>query len=94
MPVEFLTAEQEAKYGQFTDEPTSEQLAKYLLIDDYDKFFIFHHKGDHNHLGIALQLCTVWFLGTFLSNPTLVPNSVLNYVSCQLKIDKEKLDRY
>lgn len=94
MPVEFLTAEQEAKYGQFTDEPTSEQLAKYFLLDDYDKFFIFRHKGDHNHLGIALQLCTVRFLGTFLSNPTLVPNSVLNYISCQLKIDKEKLDRY
>jgi len=56
MPVEFLTAEQESKYGKFSDEPTSEQLAKYFLLDDYDNFFIFRYKGDHNHLGIALQL--------------------------------------
>ncbi len=30
MPVDFLTPEQEEKYGCFCDTPTSEQLAKYF----------------------------------------------------------------
>jgi len=94
MPVDFLTPEQEAKYGQFVEAPTIEQLAKYFLLDDQDKKNVFNHRGAHNRIGYAIQLGTVRFLGTFLSDPTAVPYNVKNYVSQQLRLDMSDLDKY
>lgn len=89
MPVEFLTHEQEEKYGNFSEDPSPEQLAKYFWFDDQDRNAIFDHRHDHNRLGFALQLGTVRFLGTFLSSPTKIPANVISYISQQLKINPE-----
>ncbi len=94
MPVEFLTREQEEKYGNFIEDPSPEQLAKYFWFDDKDKNAIFNHRHDHNRLGFALQLGTVRFLGTFLTSPTEVPANVITYVSQQLRIKPEVLSLY
>ena len=94
MPVEFLTREQEEKYGKFSEDPSPEQLAKYFWFDDKDRNSIFNHRHDHNRLGFALQLGTVRFLGTFLSSPIKVPENVISYVSQQLKIKPEVVSLY
>jgi hypothetical protein len=36
MPVEFLTAEQEARYGCFTGGPTEAELAQHFYLDGRD----------------------------------------------------------
>jgi TnpA family transposase len=95
MPVEFLTKEQEMQYGTYhPDELSNEQLAQYFWFDDEDKMFIFKRTEEYTQLGITIQLCTVRFLGTFLSNPLDVPKTVIDYVSNQLNISSKTLAKY
>ena len=88
MPVEFLSPDQEHRYGRYTADPSPLQLARYFHFDDRDHQLIAHRRTTHTRLGFAVQLGTVRFLGTFLSNPTEVPSNVTTYVAQQLGLQE------
>jgi len=87
VPVDFLTSEHKAGYGQFSGEPNEVQLARYFHLDEADLAFISNRRGEQNRLGCALQLTSVRFLGTFLSDLLLVPANVQAFVARQLSIN-------
>lgn len=86
MPVEFLSDEQAATYGRFTAPLSRAELERFFLLDDADKALAAKRRSDHSKLGFSVQLVTVCYLGTFLTDPLDVPTVVLDYVAEQLEI--------
>lgn len=86
MPVGFLSDNQARDYGRFPSELTPDQLARYFHLDDTDHVFVASHRGDHNRLGVAVQLGSVRMLGMFLEKPEIAPVSAQRYIAHQLSI--------
>lgn len=63
-------------------------------LDDTDEELIWNRREEHDRLGFAVRLETVRFLGTFLSDPTNVPQSVITYMENQLHLDTQSFSRY
>jgi Domain of unknown function (DUF4158) len=94
IPLVFLTDAQVAACGRFDGVPSRADLERFFL-DDADKELIGDRRGDHNRLGVMLQVMTVRYLGVFLEDPLDVPWPVVQYLAEQLgTADPSCIKRY
>jgi TnpA family transposase len=100
VPVDFLTREQEENFGRYNGDPSPDQLARYFHLDDADLEALSNKRGFHNRFGFALQLGTVRFLGTFVTDFIHMPMVIMEFVAEQLDYPTDgedlsaHLDRY
>ncbi len=66
-----------------------------FFLDDEDLGPVRRRRGDRMHLGFALQLVSVRWLGAFLADPLDVPGAVLDFVAEQLQAENpSQVKRY
>jgi hypothetical protein len=95
MPVEFLTDDEAAAYGQYAGPPIQEDLDRVFFLDGDDLELVGRHRGEHMRAGFALQLTTVRWLGTFLEDPLDVSREVLECITGQLGMaDPSQVKQY
>jgi TnpA family transposase len=95
MPVEFLSDDEVARFGRYQEDPSRRDLERFFFLDDADLLLVDRRRADHVRLGFALQLTTVRFLGTFLSDPLDAPWQVVDYLAVQLGVeDPSVVKRY
>ncbi|WP_197367849.1 DUF4158 domain-containing protein, partial [Streptomyces clavuligerus] len=87
MSTHLLSEEQRRRFGGFAQDPDEGQLTGFFLLDETARRRAMAAKGARNRIGLAVQLGTVRYLGTFLDDPEDVPPVVVDYVAEQLGLD-------
>lgn len=83
-----------AQLRAFPDTISSEELIRYFTLLSTDIGFIERHRGAANRLGIAVQLCTLPWLGFVPAELTAVPAAALARLSDKLRIGIGELRSY
>ena len=85
MPVSFLSPTQCDNYAKYPTDLPSDIVDSLFFLDNHDLEWIASKRGDFSRLGYALQLITVRFIGTFISDLNQIPSTVIKRVATQLK---------
>jgi len=74
-------------YGQFPELIERDWLGRWCHLSEADIDLVDRRTDDTTRLGFAAQLATVRAIGTFLANPTAIPEPVVVALARQLDID-------
>jgi hypothetical protein len=89
---EILTSTERMQLLAFPDDE-GELIRKHTL-SKADLAFVRQHRGDHNRLGIAVQMCSLRYPGRVLGENERPPDRLLNLVATQLGISIVAWDVY
>lgn len=94
MPGRILTAAERERLDRFPEEISHQDILTHFTLSPMDKQFIGERRGEHNRLGVALQLMALRYLGFCPKELNSVPTSVVNYVAKQLEVSPGILSAY
>ena len=69
-------------------------IIRYYTLTERDISVISQHRGDHNRIGFAIQLCSLRFPGISLTSKNVFPKKALLFVTKQLNLNISALERY
>ena len=81
-------------YGQYHGNPSNAQLESYFEITAQDRKLIASCRSNITRLGMAVQICTLRFLDTFLEDLSTVPEIVVQHLEQQLGFQNTNLEAY
>jgi Domain of unknown function (DUF4158) len=87
-----LTAAERSALLAFPTDP--DELIRHYSFDERDLTRIRRHRGGHNRLGFAVQLCCLRFPGIPLAPEATPPDPLLDWVARQLQVDSGAWARY
>jgi len=87
MPVSFLSPTQCDNYAKYPADLPADIVTSLFFLDDHDIEWIASKRGDFSRLGYALQLASLRFIGTFISDLNKIPHVVIERIASQIKID-------
>lgn len=94
MASRFLTDAERDRYSKYPSEIPEEDLIKFFTLPTPDLSIIPIKSKEYNRLALALQLCTLRYMGFIPSDLTLAPEPTLKYLSNQLKIEITSIKDY
>jgi hypothetical protein len=90
----FLSPERLRQHGEFYTELTLGDLEQHCILSPRDKIRIEECRFDHAKLGFAIQLCTLKLLHTFPPNFHTTPQTLIDFVAKQLKLEAPIIKHY
>ena len=81
-------------YGTYTRDPSPEELEAHFKLSKDDRLFLAQCRTPHTLLGMALQLCNLRYLGTFITDGLTIPPVVQSFVCQELGIRPVSLRSY
>jgi TnpA family transposase len=94
MPSRFLSKAERARLSRFPTEVSDNDCIIYFTLTPADLYLIQQRRRDENHLGFALLLCSLRYLGHFPVNIHQSPKNVIKYVADQINLSSTSLKEY
>ena len=89
---ELLAAAQRKALLAFPED--KENLLQYYTLSVRDLATVRQHRGDHNRLGFAVQLCYLRYPGQVLADNETPPAALLGMVTAQLQVQPALWEEY
>jgi hypothetical protein len=94
MPRRFLSQAERTRLCQFPSEISASDCVVYFTLTPADLEAVGQRRKDENHLGFALLLCALRYLGYFPAEIQKSPEHIVTYVASQLQVTPESLADY
>jgi TnpA family transposase len=79
---------------RFPDRIAVEDLRACFALSDHDRVLVFEQRGPENHLGLAVSLCALRFLGFVPDDIASIPDEALAFVAGQVDAAPHELLAY
>ena len=94
MPVQFLSDADRDRLNRFPEDIAQQDLKDFFWLSEDERQKIMRLRGDHNRLGLALQLSCLRYLGFFPNNTMECPLEAVQFLAAQLQVEANSLSRY
>ncbi len=94
MPVNWLSEAERERFNNFPQQISEADIIAFFTLTTDDQELINQHHAGSNKLGVAIQLCTLRYLGFIPDELTLIPSSAISFLAQQLGVSIELINVY